>query len=233
MKKSFWITQSEPRASALADELNKSGRLVTKVPVMVIKPILQSAPVEPADIVVCLSSHAAKFYLKSNLYRSNRKIPHIAIGRATASILRAQNISTIVPDLESSEGILKSKVLEELAPNQVVWVLAGCGGLGVIESALADTCRLIKVALYERVEKEIEGVVPETVGCIVISSEMGLNFVERFWRANEGDFSTPVLVVSNRVREKALNLGFSNIHNVESANTSDIFDYIQEFINGE
>ena len=233
MKKSFWITQSEPRASVLAGELSKSGRLVTKAPVMAIKPILQSAPAESADLVVCLSSHAARFYLESNLYGSNREVPHIAIGRTTASILRTQDISTTIPDIESSEGILKLRVLEELAPSQVVWVLAGCGGLGVIESALADTCRLIKVALYERVEKEIEGVVPETVGCIVISSEVGLNFVEKFWRANEGDFSTPILVVSNRVREKALDLGFSNIHNVESANTSDIFNYIQGFLDGE
>ncbi len=233
MKKSIWITQSEPGASVLADKLVESGCSVIKAPVIDIKPLARPAPAEPPDLVVCLSSHAARYYLESNLYRKNRMAPHIAIGRTTASILEAQEISTTVPDSENSEGILKLTVFEEITPNHVVWVLTGCGGLGVVESMLTDVCRLIKVSLYERVEKDIEGIIPVEVGCIVIASETGLNFTEKFWRASGGDFSIPILLVSNRVREKAITLGFSNTHDVESANTSDIYDYIADFIDYE
>ena len=233
MEKSFWITQSEPSASLLADRLIRSGRPVIKSPVIEIKPIVFTAPAETADLVVCLSSHAARFYLKSNLYQSNRKTPHIAIGRMTASILQAEQINTMVPDLENSEGILKLRVFEELIPDQVVWVLAGRGGLGAIERALDGTCRLIKVDLYERVEKEIKGVDASGVGCIVISSEMGLDLTDKFWRSNLGDFSIPMLVASNRIREKALSLGFTKTQTIGSANTSDIFDYLEEFIDRE
>ena len=233
MEKSFWITQSEPGASLLADRLIRSGRPVIKAPVIDIKSIERAPPAEPADLVICLSSHAARCYLASNLYLSNRKIPHIAIGRMTASILQTQEINTMVPGSENSEGILKLRVVEELSPDQVVWVLAGLGGLGLVESALDGNCRLIKVPLYERVEKEIEGVVAAEVGYIVISSEMGLGLIEKFWRSNRGDFSKPILVVSNRIREKALSLGFTNAQTLGSANTTDIFDYIEEFLDRE
>ena len=232
-KKRFWITQSEPGASILARKLTDSGRLVMKVPVICIKPLKFDTPADIPSLVICLSGHAARLYLASDLFKGDLKIPHVAVGRMTASILRACDIEPIVPALENSKGILALQELRKIIASDVVWILSGAGGLGLVESSLSGLCKIIKVRLYERLETRVDNVAPAEIGCILASSVTGVTFAEKIWRRNNGALSIPLVVPSKRVEKTARDLGFRVIHNVGSANVSDVARYVKRFINLE
>ena len=232
-KKRFWITQSEPGASVLAKKLTDSGRLVMKVPVICIRPLKFEVPADIPSLVICLSGHAARLYLASDLFKGGLKIPHVAIGRMTASILRVRDIDPIVPVLENSKGILALQEIRKITASDVVWILSGADGLGLVESSLSEVCKIIKVRLYERLETRVENVVPIEIGCILASSVTGVTFAEKIWRRNNGVLSIPLVVPSKRVEKTARDLGFRDIHNVGSANMSDVARYVREFIDLE
>ena len=130
----------------------------------------------------CLSGHAARIYRESSASLLNKTIKHIAIGRETASILRSSFTNTIFPFDERSEGVIGLKEIQEIAAGEIVWLLTGRQGRGVIESVLENKgCKLYRLVLYEQVKKEVKGIDPEKISCVVVGSVVGIQYVEQFW----------------------------------------------------
>ncbi len=231
MTKKVWISRSQPGASALARKLAASKISVLQKPVLTISPINCPYPQARPKLVICLSGHAARIYRESSASFPNKTIKHIAIGRETASILRSRFSSTIVPFDERSEGIIGLKEIQEVSAGEIVWLLTGRQGRGVIESVLENRgCKLYRLALYEQVRKEVEGIDPEKISCVVVGSVVGMQHVEEFWKKCKGALSVPVIAPSLRIKKEAENLGFTEVYSVGSANVTDVSIFVEEFL---
>ena len=231
MTKKVWISRSEPGAAALAHKLAACKISVLQKPVLTITPINCPYPKERPKLVICLSGHAARIYRESSASLSNKTIKHIAIGRETASILRSSFTSTIFPFDERSEGVIGLREIQEISVGEIVWLLTGRQGRGVIESVLENRgCKLYRLALYEQVRKEVEGMDPENISCVVVGSAVGMQHVAEFWKRYKGKPSIPIIAPSLRVRKEAENLGFTEVYNVGSANVTDVSIFVKEFL---
>ena len=181
--------------------------------------------------MICLSGHAARIYMDSRASLANKKIKHLAIGRETASILGSRFASSISPLDERSEGVIGMKEVQEISAGEIVWLLTGRQGRGLVESALENKgCKLYRLVLYEQVKKEVKGIDPEKISCVVVGSVVGIQYVEQFWKIYEGTFSVPIIAPSLRVKKEAENLGFTEVYNVGSANVTDISIFVKEFL---
>ena len=231
MTKKVWISRSQPGAAALAHKLAACKISVLQKPVLTITPINCPYPKERPKLVICLSGHAARIYRESSASLSNKTIKHIAIGRETASILRSSFTSTIFPFDERSEGVIGLREIQEISVGEIVWLLTGRQGRGVIESVLENRgCKLYRLALYEQVRKEVEGMDPENISCVVVGSAVGMQHVAEFWKRYKGKPSIPIIAPSLRVKKEAENLGFTEVYNVESANVTDVSIFVKEFL---
>lgn len=233
MTKKVWISRSQPGAAALAHKLAASKISVLQKPVLTISPINCPYPKERPKLVICLSGHAARIYRESSASLSNKTIKHIAIGRETASILRSVFASTIFPLDERSEGVIALREIQEISEGEIVWLLTGRQGRGVIESVLENRgCKLYRLALYEQVRKEVKGIDPEKISCVVVGSVVGMQHVEEYWKRFKGTLSVPIIVPSLRIKKEAENLGFTEVYNVGSANVSDVSIFVEDFLVG-
>ena len=231
MIKKVWISRSQPGAAALAHKLSASKISVLQKPVLTISPINCPYPKERPKLVICLSGHAARIYRESSASLSNKTIKHIAIGRETASILRSSFTNTIFPFDERSEGVIGLREIQEISVGEIVWLLTGRQGRGVIESVLENRgCKLYRLALYEQVRKEVKGVDPEEISCVVVGSVVGMQHVEEFWKRFKGTLSVPIIVPSLRIKKEAENLGFTEVYSVGSANVTDVSIFVEEFL---
>ena len=231
MKKKVWISRSQPGASALAHKLVVSKISVLQMPVFTINPINCPYPRERPKLVICLSGHAARIYMDSRVSLANKKIKHLAIGRETASILGSRFASTISPLDERSEGVIGMKEVQEISAGEIVWLLTGRQGRGLVESALENKgCKLYRLALYEQVRKEVEGIDPGNISCVVVGSAVGMQHVAELWQRCKGKPSVPIIAPSLRVKKEAENLGFSDVYNVGSANVNDVSIFVKEFL---
>ena len=231
MTKKIWISRSQPGASALAHQLALFKISVLQKPVLTISPINCPYPQERPRLVICLSGHAARIYRESSASLVNKTIKHIAIGRETASILRSRFTTTIFPFDERSEGVIGLKEIQEITAGEIVWLLTGRQGRGVIESVLENRgCKLCRLALYEQVRKEVKDIDPETISCVVVGSVLGVQHVKEFWKKFKGKPSVPIIAPSLRVKREAENLGFTEVYNVSSANVIDVSIFVKEFL---
>ena len=231
MTKKIWISRSQPGASALAHQLALFKISVLQKPVLTISPINCPYPQERPRLVICLSGHAARIYRESSASLVNKTIKHIAIGRETASILRSRFTTTIFPFDERSEGVIGLKEIQEITAGEIVWLLTGRQGRGVIESVLENRgCKLCRLALYEQVRKEVKDIDPETISCVVVGSVLGVQHAKEFWKKFKAKPSVPIIAPSLRVKREAENLGFTEVYNVSSANVIDVSIFVKEFL---
>lgn len=137
----------------------------------------------------------------------------LAVGNSTASVLNKHGIDVIVPDVETSEGLLALETLRELKSSSV-FLIKGEDGLNILAPTLIDRgARVTEFAVYRRlilaVPKTIGAWQPEQIRCIVATSGEILHAAfqqfEHQWLK-----SLPWIVVSRRLSEIAAKLGISN-----------------------
>lgn len=202
----------------MSTELQKTGYLVKNIPVIGVNAIEFDIPKAQPKLIILLSYHAASLYVASKLGLGEKNIIHVAIGKSTASVLESNGYLPLVPSTENSEGILALDVVNKLIKSDIVWLITGRRGLGLIEQKLSVACTLLPLIVYERVSLSIEGIVPDEIGAIVVGSAQGLSGVNRFWKKNNGDLSVCLVVPSTRIERKAIEMSFTRLINAESAN---------------
>ena len=216
-----WITRSEPGATRLAEVLTKHGHEVVVAPVLNIESIPCDPPAESVVAVVVLSEHAARCYFASGLNDRAEGASYIAVGEQTAAYLIAQGLEVHVPQRATSEGLLDMQQLSDIAPDDCVWVAAGVGGRGLLESTLGLRCRVRKLELYRRVAVIGLDACLGSVAAIVASSGAALAPISKFW---QGDRNVLIITPTARVARSATALGFTNVSIADGANPAAVAD---------
>ncbi len=217
----LWITRSQPGADRLASALETDD--VT----LLVQPLIEieyregwekvNEELGTPQFVVVTSQHAAAQYINSTLSQTSSTCLHIALGEATASILRQAKLSVELPTHQSSEGVIELVADEVRPPDAVAWIVAGEGGREVLQDRLAKLgIRAVKFETYRRVAKEIEKLtqLPELIE--IASRECLKLAVQSLPRVDRSVF----VVASERLRLAAENLQVAQIELAAGADVS-------------
>jgi len=141
----------------------------------------------------------------------------VAIGKTTAKVLQEYGVKTVqTPEVADSQHLLEMPVFQKVGRKNIV-LFKGKNGLNLIENTLAQRkANLTILNVYKRVVLEPDPFMlnslwrRDVVDIILITSEEILNSLfavfPETWLAKK-----TCLVVSERLAEKARNLGINNI----------------------
>ncbi|XOV83930.1 MAG: uroporphyrinogen-III synthase [bacterium] len=233
------ITRSEPGASVLRTRLQQQDFAVICAPLVEIADveppnILQAGtastpfaiPDHTPDVVIFLSAHASSRFVQAGLVSRIRSAHALAVGDAAARPLREQGLVIDVPATNTTEGLLKMRVLKQLTRKQAVWLISGVGGRATLAESLTRKfgCTVIKFELYERINLDLPPLEVDAVGAVVVSSEGSLRVFAEQWR---GSNQVVLVVPSARLAAHAEALGFAQVHVSQNASPEATVDILQ------
>lgn len=183
-----------------------------------------------AQLLVFVSANAVQYAFPMLPEQLPFDIDVAAVGKATARALREVGLDpTLVPERMDSEGLLALPALQQVAGKRVL-VLRGNGGRELLSETLSERgAQVERVEVYRRVLPQRAAAVanlianwPRLVQVVTASSRMILDNL--FTLLGEQGASllreTPLVVVSQRMAEHAVERGCSQIY-VASAATDD------------
>lgn len=180
----FINTRPIERADALSHHLRLAGYDVDTLPLLELidnplSPSLQQLyeQLHQAQVLVVVSPKAVElgFRYLSDLGMELSSIEHIqwvAVGVKTAEALRKYGISSHIPQIETSEGMLQLPVLERLPSAQTVAFWRGQGGRQfMMESLQAKGVNILNFVLYHRVCPTLSAQKIQSMCSKILSSE--------------------------------------------------------------
>lgn len=159
-------TRPADRASGLTTQLRQAGHQVSELPLLAFEPCVLNSTDQHAlqqiaqhAVVVVISPIAAQLGLahvtQLGITLQGLPIRWIAVGQATAQVLRQAGLHPTVPMLETSEGLVALPEIEQLNAMQQVMIWRGEAGRELIQLQLQQQqVSLSNLALYRRVKPQ-------------------------------------------------------------------------------
>ena len=159
----FINTRPADRADSLNQALHREGVQVFELPLLeliqtdwseTLKDLYEQ--IERAQVIVAVSPSAVHFGMQGLKFtgRSPEQLQHIqwiAVGEKTAQTLLEYGIESTAPEVETSEGMLKLDVLQQLQPGSVIAFWRGEGGRQFMMESLHEAgMKILNFLLYTR-----------------------------------------------------------------------------------
>ena len=234
------ITRSEPGASALGQVLQQHGfevicaplvKIVDVVPANILQlnaeaTALPAAPAADPDVVIFLSAHATRRFVEQGWLHRIKASSCLAVGAASAELLREHGLVVEVPEQNTTEGLLEMGVLKQLTRQHSVWLIAGVGGRATLAQTLIrqQRCGVVKFELYRRLSLDLPAVDVDAVSAVVVSSAGSLEMLAQQWPASK---QLPVVVPSARLAAIARTSGFQQVQVAHNASAQATLDILQ------
>ncbi len=223
-----WVTRPENQAGNLCGMIEQRNGAPLLLPTLVIKPLQEAAAHQSllahADAAIFISSNAVSYALAQfpDLAVTLRGKTMLAVGQATARSLSASGFDRVVQaGAGGSDALLRLPVLSDAAiSNKRVVILRGQGGREALRDELLARGAVVDyLEVYRRDKPDISQAEmtefwhDRKPGAVIITSLAGLdNLVELTPAAeNRRLMETPMVVMSERIREHAQESGFRHI----------------------
>ncbi len=235
------ITRPAQQAGPTIDAVSHQGWQAIQFPTIIISPVknlvasdvLQAINV--ADWIIFISQNAVLSFLELFNADSIRNKKLAVVGQATARLLHNHGLDiTAQPEEDfSSEGLLALEEFSKISGQQVV-IVRGMGG----REALADTLRergasVTYVETYERCladsdPRQLLPLWPDQINVIIATSNQLLDNLVTLCKNTLGNelFQKPLVVISERMRSHAHNIGFEKIWLAERSSNDEIIKTI-------
>lgn len=186
------------------------------------------------DWIIFISPQAVKAslnFVQNQALPSTVKLAAVGEGTANALLQAGFNID-VIPSEWTSEGLLALPQFQSVA-NKKIAVVRGVGGREKIDSALAERgAHVLPVIAYQRVIPEVDisdcvnCVKRSSFDCIVCTSFESVNNLKNMLGPESWPYLrlTPLLVVSERIKTLAQDLGFQTIWVSVNASQQAILD---------
>jgi len=223
------VTRPEHQAKALANMIAQQGGEAIMFPVIEIHKIDlgSEGSVSPldADVIIFVSRNAVKHFFRDSKHELSPVTLVIAVGKGTAEVLDQQGISKVLQPTQAigSEGVLMLPELEDVVDKNIV-IVRGRGGRELLADTLAERgAKISYIEVYKRVlasptdEQCKKATTADIVMCTSVAGVTNLCAL-----LSEGIklvLEKPLIVLSERIKQHALSLGFKNV--MISANASD------------
>lgn len=158
----FINTRPIDRAEALSSVLLGYGHQVLNLPLLDLTPLAldaqlieQYAEFQSVDAVVVVSPIAADiglaYYLQLGFdFDALKKIQWIAVGQATQQALLQKGLTSIVPEVETSEGMLSLPEMNQYIGKKIAFWRGIGGRTFMMETLQAQKTEILNMLLYTR-----------------------------------------------------------------------------------
>ncbi|HQV79394.1 MAG TPA: uroporphyrinogen-III synthase [Agitococcus sp.] len=229
-------TRPEARAHGLSDALQHQGATVLALPLLEV----EAMPLSPTakqylldldryDMVFVVSPTAAELGLKALADYWPQwpvDVAWLAVGESTAQVLHSYLINPIVPQQESSEGLLQLPQLQQLEQGQRLLVLRGEGGRNLVRDTMqAQGVQVDYINLYRRQLPAIahntwQALQADSIDIVIITS--GETLTQWLNIAAQQAQKIPILVISSRLADLATQKGIKTVLISASIKPTDI-----------
>jgi uroporphyrinogen-III synthase len=232
------VTRPAHQADPLCERIEQAHGRPIRFPTLEILPAADPAAARaalrgPCDLLVFVSANAVEYAYPLLPDDLPAALPIAAVGQATAERLTALGLEpTLVPPQRfDSEGLLALPALQQLDGRTVVIVRGNEGRATLGETLQARGARVVYAEVYRRRQPQrdprqlLQGW-DRMVDVVTVSSAAGLDHLF----AMLGDAGapllrrTPLLVVSQRLAERARALGCQQVHIARSALDAAVLD---------
>jgi len=213
------ITRPEAQATILLEKLTVLGAKVVSMPVIEIVPI---APEDWSDVtmaeqnmLIFVSRNAVLSFVAGFEERLPDNIKYVAVGAATARCLLASGMSVDIqaPAPAGSESLLALPEMQNMAGKQILIVRGETGRELLADTLIARGATISYLEVYRRCLPTYNETGVSTAllaDWLVVTSVAGLQNLCQIVN-NEGIKLKMLLVVSERIKQVAVELGFQHI----------------------
>jgi len=230
------VTRPKKQAIALTEMLLEKGAEIVLVPMIEIVPVISETPDEKVildqDMIIFVSRNAVTHFKKRVMHKLSSGTKLVAIGSATARCMEEKGLRVDITGAAptGSESLLELPEMLSVAGLKIMIVRGEAG-----RELLADTLKMRGAEIqYLEVYKrclpsyEAEEITrAQTADIIIVTSVAGLeNLYELI---SDNIFKHKLLiVVSERIKKVAINLGFQHIAVTNDVSDTAIFDCVVE-----
>ncbi|MFT5296549.1 MAG: uroporphyrinogen-III synthase [Colwellia sp.] len=235
------ITRPEKTGRVLAQQLKSIGISAWCNPLFDYQPLSDENVTRnliekyPLAVVIFVSVAAVEFAHRAFNFLNWQQNTIIAVGNATKAALSRSGINAISPELHTSEGLLTLNALDEKNINlQDIIIVRGDGGREHLAQQLnIRGANIHYLESYQKVWLPLaQNPVPEwknkQINCIVVTSNALLESIISLINTSDGSWKNTCLwiVASERIAQRAKQLGLLNIVNANGANDQAIMSAI-------
>jgi len=229
-----WVTRPEQQAQSLCNSITASGGVAIALPLLDIVPIVPWAESELSlteqDMIIFISRNAVIHFMAGMPIPLTHNAQLIAVGSGTAETMREHGLRVDIqpPPPGGSDSLLLMPVLNKVK-NKKILIVRGQGGRELLaDTLLARGAKISYLEVYQRglpsrSKQELDQA--KTADCIVITSVAGLDNLCQLIDINE---LTPkrLIVMSERIKQHALNLGFQHCVVVDDASDAAVMQQV-------
>ena len=227
--RSVLVTRPQAQADALSNMIVKQGGTVIRFPVITIKQrdsrLWADENFADVAMMIFVSRNAVNHFMAGSKAELPPQLKLIAVGKGTADAMKQQGLTVDFLPTQSvgSEGLLLMPELEHVSGKKIV-IVRGKGGRELLaDTLIARGATISYIEVYERCITE-----PSREQCaaalladnIVCTSVAGVTNLTQLLNNEIDDILLkPLIVLSERIKQHALSLGFNQV--TVSADASD------------
>jgi len=211
------VTRPAHQAEHLCRLIEAQGGQAIRLPTIEIVEVADQNPLlacraqlEALDFAIFISANAVEKALPVLL--AQRSLPAslqiIAVGRRTAEVLSQWPLTAHCPAPPfNSEQVLAMPQLQEILGKQIV-IFRGEGGRELLAETLQQRGAIVNyVNVYRRIQPRRRPLESDQIDMIVVTSGDGLQNLLTMFEGQKWVRYTPLVVMSQRIREQAWQLG--------------------------
>lgn len=230
------VTRPEGQATPLVTALTEHGANVTALAMVAIKAVDASDWPDinwsDLDMLIFVSQNAVHYLMAGLTTPLPDTIQLVAVGASTASCLTDYHLEAdvVAPPPAGSESLLALPAMQDMTNKQVL-IVRGNGGRELIAETLRERGAKIQyLSVYQRCipahqEQDIAKVLK--TDWLIVTSVAGLKHLCQLVR-DEKVKQIALLVVSERIRQVAIELGFQHIVVSDDATDAAVIERIVE-----
>ena len=230
------VTRPEQQAKELCDLIIAEGGEAIVFPVITIKAIPAQSwgdiSIADCDMIIFVSRNAVSYFIEGLREKLSDNIQLVAIGSGTANVMSEYGLRVdIQPQSPAgSESLLAMPELNNVKDKQIL-IVRGQGGRELLaDTLLARGAKISYVEVYQRQipspsNDNVE--LARTADCVVVTSVAGLN---NLCQLIGGDTlkDKQLVVVSKRIKQHAVALGFQQIMIADDANDNAVMQKVRD-----
>ncbi|HEC58606.1 hypothetical protein LCGC14_1861560 [marine sediment metagenome] len=228
------VTRPEQQAATLCNSITAGGGIAIAFPVIDILPISSwnesKISINQQDMIIFVSRNAVIHFMAGMQGSLPDDIQLVAVGAGTAETMREQGlrVNILPPPPGGSEALLLMPELNNVQNKHILIVRGDGGREHLADTLIARDANIKYLEVYQRglatrSKQEIE--LAKTADCIVITSVAGLDNVCLLINIDELT-SKWLIVMSERIRQHALSLGFQHCVVVDDASDAAVMQQV-------
>jgi uroporphyrinogen-III synthase len=228
------VTRPEQQSATLCNSIMADGGIAIALPVIDIVPISpwneSKISINQQDMIIFVSRNAVIHFMAGMQASLSDNIQLVAVGAGTAETMRKHGLRVDIqpPPPGGSDALLLMPELNKVQNKRILIVRGDGGREHLADTLIARDAKIEYLEVYQRglatrSDQEIE--LAKTADCIVITSVAGLDNLCQLIEINELT-SKWLVVMSERIRQYALSLGFQHCVVVDDASDAAVMQQV-------